>query len=222
MDLLTSTSTAGPVAAFIAGIVSILSPCVLPLLPAILAYSTESGKFRPMAIVLGLSISFTLMGIITSAFGSSFQMYKDYLYIIAEIVILGLGFVMLMDINIFNSVLFERFSGRHMNDKGLFGGLLLGMSLGVLWIPCIGPILGAILTMVAVGNNILQGGFLLFIYSMGFSIPMLIIAYSANLTTSKLGKLSKHGIHVKKVAGIVLIILGLWMIYTNHLAGSMI
>ncbi|MHC1575765.1 MAG: cytochrome c biogenesis CcdA family protein, partial [Methanosarcinaceae archaeon] len=64
-----------PIAAFVAGIISEFSPCVLPLLPAILAYSTEKGSLRPLAIVVGLSISFTTMGIATSMVGSVFRQY---------------------------------------------------------------------------------------------------------------------------------------------------
>ncbi|ADI73039.1 cytochrome c biogenesis protein transmembrane region [Methanohalobium evestigatum Z-7303] len=222
MDFITSASTAGPAAAFVAGIASIISPCVLPLLPAILAYSSNNGKYRPIAIILGLSISFTLMGIITSAFSAGFQAYRDYIYLVAEIVIIGLGLVMLLEFNIFNNALLDKFSSKRLNNNGLLGGLVLGISLGIIWIPCVGPILGAILTMVAVGSNIIQGGFLLFIYSMGFAVPMLIIAYSANITTSKLGKISKYGIYVKKAAGIVLISIGLWMIYTNHISTYML
>ncbi|HJH32776.1 MAG TPA: cytochrome c biogenesis protein CcdA [Methanosarcinaceae archaeon] len=212
MDLPTIT----PVAAFLAGILSVASPCVLPLIPAIFAYSTEKGKLRPIAIVLGLSISFTLMGIVTSAFGSTFKAYIGYLNILAEIVIIGFGVAMLFELNVFNA--FGRFSSlRISNEEGLPGGLLLGMSLGIIWIPCVGPILGTILTMVAVAADITYGAMMLFTYSLGFAIPMLIIAYSGNLSSAKLGSISKYNVVIKRTAGAVLIAVGLWMIYTNHL-----
>ncbi len=212
MDLPTIT----PVAAFLAGILSVASPCVLPLIPAIFAYSTEKGKLRPIAIVLGLSISFTLMGIVTSAFGSTFKAYIGYLNILAEIVIIGFGVAMLFELNVFNA--FGRFSSlRINNEEGLPGGLLLGMSLGIIWIPCVGPILGTILTMVAVAADITYGAMMLFTYSLGFAIPMLIIAYSGNLSSAKLGSISKYNVVIKRTAGAVLIAVGLWMIYTNHL-----
>jgi cytochrome c biogenesis protein CcdA len=79
------------VVAFGAGVLSILSPCILPLLPAVLASSTGKGKLRPLAIVLGVSISFTLMGIVTSAFGTAFQAYTGQLKILAEILIIAMG-----------------------------------------------------------------------------------------------------------------------------------
>ncbi len=212
MDIPTVT----PIAAFIAGIVSVASPCVLPLIPAIFAYSTEKGKLRPIAIVLGLSISFTLMGIVTSAFGSTFRAYLGYLNILAEIVIIGFGVAMLFELHVFNA--FGRLPFLHVNnEEGLLGGLLIGMSLGVIWIPCVGPILGTILTMVAMAADITYGAIMLFIYSLGFAIPMLIIAYSANLSSAKLSSISKYGTLIKRAAGALLIAVGLWMVYTNHI-----
>ena len=209
-------STVNPVAAFIAGIISVASPCVLPLIPAIFAYSTEKGKLRPIAIVLGLSISFTLMGIVTSAFGSTFRSYLGYLNIIAEIFIIGFGLAMLFELNVFNAL--GKLSSMRVNkEEGLLGGLLLGMSLGIIWIPCVGPILGTILTMVAVSADITYGAVMLFVYSLGFAIPMLMIAYSANISSAKLGGIAKYDVFIKRAAGAVLIAVGLWMVYTNHL-----
>ena len=204
-----------PVVAFGAGIASVLSPCILPLLPAVLATSAGKNKLRPLAIVLGVSISFTIMGVATSAFGSVFYAYTDQLKILAEVLILILGFALLFDISLFNS--FSKFPllGK-MNGEGSFSGLLLGLSLGVLWIPCVGPILGSILTMVAVEGNTATGAVTLLIYSLGFAVPMLLLAYSAHFSASKIRLISKWDAVFKKVVGIVLVFFGLWMIYQNH------
>ncbi|HII80024.1 MAG TPA: cytochrome c biogenesis protein CcdA [Methanosarcina sp.] len=207
-----------PVVAFGAGIVSILSPCILPLLPAVLASSTGKGKLRPLAIVLGVSISFTLMGIVTSAFGAAFQAYIGQLKILAEIVIIAMGFAMLFEINLFNSFAkFPLLAG--MNDKGPISGLLLGLSLGVLWIPCVGPILASILTMVALEGSTANGALTLLIYSAGFAVPMLLLAYSAHLSTSKIKLISRYDAALKKGAGVVLILVGIRMAYLNHFMG---
>ncbi len=207
-----------PAAAFGAGIVSILSPCVLPLLPVVFAYSTEKGRMRPLAIILGLSLSFTFMGIITSAFGATFRSYEYLLRVIAEVLILTMGSAMLFDLNLFN--FFGNFSSLAQNREksGVFGGFLLGMSLGVVWIPCVGPFLGSILTMVAVEGDIAYGGLMLFIYSMGFALPMLLLAYSANVSSARLRDVSQYGKVLKKIASFVIIGVGLWMVYSNHFA----
>ncbi|WP_135613180.1 cytochrome c biogenesis CcdA family protein [Methanococcoides sp. AM1] len=204
-----------PLAAFIAGLISIFSPCVLSLLPAIFAYSTSKGPLRPIAIVLGLTISFTVMGVVTSAFGSLFQQYLLYLSFFAGLMIIFFGITLLFDLGVFNVV--GSFSGIGAKEKGLLGGLLFGMSLGIIWIPCVGPILASILTLVAIEGDIAYGAFLLFIYSMGLGIPMLVIAYSANLSSSVLNGIAKYDSYLKKGAGIVLIFIGLWMLYSNVL-----
>ena len=204
-----------PLAAFVAGLISIFSPCVLPLLPAIFAYSTSKGRLRPLSIVFGLTISFTIMGVVTSAFGSMFQQYLPYLSLFAGLIIILFGVTLLFDLGTFN--IFGSLSGIGVQEKGLLGGLLFGMSLGIIWIPCVGPILASILTLVAIEGDIAYGAFLLFIYSMGLGIPMLVIAYSANISSSALSSIAKYDSYLKKGAGIVLIFVGLWMLYTNVL-----
>jgi cytochrome c biogenesis protein CcdA len=204
-----------PLTAFGAGVLSILSPCILPLLPAVLASSTGKEKLRPLAIVLGVSISFTLMGVVTSAFGAAFQAYTGHLKILAELLIITMGFAILFDISLFNA--FAKFPLlADMKGEGPISGLLLGLSLGVLWIPCVGPILASILTMVALEGNVASGALTLLIYSAGFAVPMLLLAYSAHLSTSKIKLISKYDVAFKKGAGIVLILVGLSMVYQNH------
>jgi len=204
-----------PVAAFFAGVVSVLSPCILPVIPAVFAYSTGRGKFRPLAIVSGLSLSFTCMGIITSIFGATFTAYLGYLNIFAEALLVTMGISLLFDLNIFN--VFGNFSSlANAKREGLLGGFLLGISLGIVWLPCVGPVLGSILTMVAVSGKVVYGGLMLFIYSLGFSVPMLLVAYSASCSFIRLQKVSKYSFSLKKVAGFVILGVGFYMIYRNH------
>ncbi|MFW5987643.1 MAG: cytochrome c biogenesis CcdA family protein [Methanohalophilus sp.] len=206
------TDNITPIAIFVAGIASIVSPCIFPLLPALFASSTDRGRFRPLAIVLGLCISFVLMGIITSAFGNALRDYLTYLNILAAAVIIGFGIVMVSNIEIFN--IFSKIPVPAIANRGVAGGVLLGLSLGVLWLPCIGPILGAVLTRIAVEGNIYYGAAMLSIYSLGFAIPMLLVAYTAHFTGS-LGNVAKYQNHIKKGAGLVLIIAGIWMLSIN-------
>jgi len=207
-----------PFAAFFAGVVSVLSPCILPVIPAVFAYSTEKGKFRPLAIVSGLSLSFTSMGIVTSLFGATLTAYLGYLNIFAEALLITMGISLLFDFNIFN--VFGNFSSLVNSKKeGLLGGLLLGLSLGIVWLPCVGSVLGSILTMVAVSGKITYGALMLFIYSIGFSIPMLLVAYSASFSSKKLQKVSKYGFPLKKVTGLIVLGVGFYMVYQNHFGG---
>ncbi|MBN2110291.1 MAG: cytochrome c biogenesis protein CcdA [Methanosarcinaceae archaeon] len=203
---------AGPVSIFIAGVVSVLSPCVFPLLPVILAYSAGQGKFRPLAIVLGLTISFTFMGMIISALGAYIWDFR----ILAEFLLIAFGLSMLMGYDIF--AFSAPYAGRvHVEKKGVLGGLLVGFSLGVAWVPCVGPILGGILTAVGQKGDILYGASQLIIYSMGFAVPMLMIAYFTNLSSGRLSMISKYDTRLKRLAGLVFVLAGLWMVYNNHI-----
>jgi cytochrome c-type biogenesis protein len=205
-----------PLIAFGAGLISIFSPCVLPLLPAIVASSTDRGRYRPVAIVLGLSISFTTMGLIASAFGAAFAAFSYYLYAAAILLIIAMGFWMLFDLHLpYNTPrlgLIDRVSKKTYDipTEGMASGLALGLALGIVWLPCTGPVLATILTWVAANGDVATGGLLLMIYSLGFAVPMLAIAYSARISSSLVGKSSKT-IWIKRIAGVVLIAVGIYL-----------
>jgi cytochrome c-type biogenesis protein len=205
-----------PLVVLLAGIVSVFSPCTLPLLPAILAFSSTEERYKPFSVILGLIISFTLMGTVTSAFGALVTGYIPYVHLIASFIIVLFGMVMFFDLQMFN--FFYRFTRKiHTENQGIFGGLLLGLCLGIVWIPCVGPILGSVLVLVALEGNLIRGTLLLFIYSLGFAIPMLIIAYSANVSSMRLSIIARYNSIVKKLAGILLISMGMWMAYTSQI-----
>jgi cytochrome c-type biogenesis protein len=202
-----------PFIAFFFGILSVLSPCILPVIPLIAAYSTKSSRIIPITIVLGLSISFALMGVLASAFGSIFQQYQTILYIAGGVVIIFLGLYMIFDVierRIRAVIPDTRLRFSVANVGGTAGGLMLGFSLGIVWTPCIGPILGAILTMVAVQGDILYGGILLVIYSLGLGLPLLAIAYTSHFT---LKPFVKYSLIIKRISGIILVLAGLYFIF---------
>lgn len=206
-----------PFLAFLAGIISILSPCILPLLPAVLAYSTGKGKYRPVAIVAGLALTFSLLGMAMAAFNQLFFSYQQYIKFGAVVVIVLLGIAMLTEYTpgIFNSI--PGMINVDPQKEGIAGGLLLGISLGIVWIPCTGPVLAAIIMGVLLKGGILFGGLLLFVYSMGLGIPMLLMAYFINVSGKKLSRISRYDVMVKKGAGAMLILVGLWLVYYNHI-----
>ena len=87
---------------------------------------------------------------------------------------------------------------------------MLGVSLGIVWMPCVGPILASILMIVAQHGAVLYGASLLMTYSMGLAIPMLLVAYSSNLVSDKLRVMSKYSIGIRKVAGVILLLVGVY------------
>ncbi len=211
---------------FLAGVVTIMKPCCLPLVPVI--FSGSGGhRLRPLAIVSGLTVSFTTMGVLVSAFGATFGAYTDYLRNIAILFIISMGLVLFdEDVNmefmkISGSItqrlrgigFFNKFSSR-MPQGSLMSGFFLGMSLGVLWIPCVGPILGAVLALVASVGNLTYGASMLFIYSIGMSLPMLSIAYYGKKITNRYKWFSRNGELLKKLSGLVLIFIGIMLLFS--------
>ncbi|MCX9012332.1 MAG: cytochrome c biogenesis CcdA family protein [Candidatus Methanoperedens sp.] len=214
---------------FVAGMATLITPCVLPILPAVLSGSVGS-RLRPVAIVTGMSITFTLMGILISAV-ASFTFFADYLRWFSIIFIILMGAVLFdEDINqtyvrLTSSIVnfgrerasfFGNFNSK-ISREGLLGGLFLGMSLGILWIPCVGPILGSVFAYVAESSastgDLLHGAVLLLVYSLGVSIPMLIIAYSGKGISGHISWFVKRGQFLKKLSGLVLILVGLMMLF---------
>ncbi|MFZ3169981.1 MAG: cytochrome c biogenesis CcdA family protein [Candidatus Methanoperedens sp.] len=210
---------------FLAGVVTIMKPCCLPLVPVI--FSGSGGhRLRPLAIVSGLTVSFTTMGVLVSAFGATFGAYTDYLRNIAILFIISMGFVLFdEDVNmefmkISGSItqrlrgigFFNKFSSK-MPEGSLMGGFFLGLSLGVLWIPCVGPILGAVLALVASVGNTTYGASMLFVYSIGMSLPMLSIAYYGKKITNRYKWFSRNGELLKKLSGLVLILIGIMLLF---------
>lgn len=212
---------------FLAGIVTILKPCCLPLVPVI--FSGSGGhRLRPLAIVSGLTLSFTTMGVLVSAFGATFGSFADTLRNIAILFIISMGAVLFdEDINMefikISSAITQGisqyfgtlsgYSSLNMPEGGIAGGFFLGMSLGILWIPCVGPILGAVLAYVASVGNIPYGAWMLFIYSVGMSLPMLSIAYYGKKVTSRYQWFVKRGHVLKKLSGLVLIVIGIMLLF---------
>ncbi len=203
-------------AALLAGVISITSPCVLPLLPGVMAYSTEKSRLTPVAIVLGLAITFTTLGIASSIFGAFLMEYMDFLKIISGIMIIVMGLYILsrtvenLLLGIWLRLPTSRIAHPDVENKGLIGGIVLGVSLGIVWMPCIGPILASILMTVAQQGAVLYGASLLMTYSLGLAIPMLVVAYSSNMVSGKLRDISKYSLSIRKVAGVILLLVGLY------------
>lgn len=209
---------------FTAGLVTILKPCCLPLVPAVMSGSA-GGKFRPIAVVTGMALSFTLMGTLVSAFGSAFAGFADTLRSLSILFIIAMGAVLFdEDINMeFIKLSSSITQGLRNNvgflnrstssENGIFSAFFLGMSLGVVWIPCVGPILGAVLAYVASVGNVAYGAWMLFVYSVGMSLPMLSIAYFGKKVTNRYKWFMRNGEMLKKLAGLLLIIVGIMLLF---------
>jgi cytochrome c-type biogenesis protein len=213
------------VTAFVAGIISFLSPCVLPLVPGYLSYVAgtsletlrDSSASRLVALVyaisfvLGFSAVFIAFGASATALGSLLLSWRYELGIAAGVVVLlfGLHLAGLLPLH-----LLEREARFQAEIRGgRFGGaFLLGLAFAFGWTPCIGPVLGVILTMSASTADLGAGTALLAVYSLGLGLPFLLAALFTDVLLERLRQLSRTGRQLQRAAGVLLAVVGVLMI----------
>ena len=217
--------------AFSAGIFSFLSPCVLPLIPSYLSFvsgvSLEEMRapqiksrvrwrvvFNSLAFIFGFSLVFVSLGVSASFLGSLFLGYRSFIRVFGGILIILVG-VYLM--GLFKIPLLDRylqFQLNYLKDKpaGYLGSVLIGITFAVAWTPCIGPILGAILTLAGTSAEIERGVFLLASYAAGLAFPFFLSAVALNSFFQFFTAFRRyvHAVHVG--AGIMLLIVGILLI----------
>jgi cytochrome c-type biogenesis protein len=199
-----------------AGLASVLSPCVLPVVPVIMAGAEREDRLRPLIVVLGLMLSFMAMGAVSSLFGAFLVGRTRSIEAAGAVIITLLGLMVLFDASIFKRL--TRLSNIQVKGEGRLSGLVLGMALGVVWVPCIGPFLSSILTMVGTGGKLLPGVFLLGCYSLGLAIPMLAVAYSSQAIQRKIRAVAQHEAAFRYVSGSILVVFGLYSLIHGNVA----
>lgn len=217
-------------AALGAGLLSFLSPCVLPLVPPYLTYIAgttveelsvegDNAARRDVALsgllfVLGFSTVFVALGATASAFGQVIRQYLDMLSLLAglAIIVMGLHFL-----GVFRLALLYR-EKRVQVEKpvGLWGAYVMGLAFAFGWTPCIGPILAAILTVAGSEDTVFKGAGLLAIYSAGLGIPFLAAALAIEPFFRFIRRFSKHFGKVERIVGVLLVLTGV-----GFLTGSM-
>lgn len=209
--------------AVVAGIISFLSPCVLPIVPPYLAYMAgtsvediESGKNRKVVIaalffVMGLSTVFMLMGIAASALGRSILQYQGAMTITGGIIVMIFG---LHFLNIIRIPLLYREARLDAGDQGgsILGAYILGVAFAFGWTPCIGPILGTILFLVVEEGSISKGVFMMTAYAFGLGIPFLLAAVFINRSIAVMNRFKKHLGKVERISGLLMWTIGLMMV----------
>ncbi len=211
--------------AFGAGVVSFLSPCVLPLVPPYLCFLAGSSLeeltekkadsiarrrvfISAFVFVLGFATVFIALGATASMFGQLLREYLDVLAKIAgvTIIIMGLHFLGLFKFAFLNKDTRYQHSDR---PRGLVGSYLIGLAFALGWTPCIGPILGAILAVAASEESVASGAILLAVYSAGLGVPFMAAAFGINGFMGFMKRFRKHLGLVEKVMGGVLVLTGI-------------
>lgn len=198
---------------FMAGVVTILSPCVLPVLPIILSSSVGSGKQRPFGVILGFVLSFTFFTLFLSSLVRATGVSADALRFGSIVVIFGLGASLIFSWvqqrleQVFT--VFSRFAPSGNNRQGLIGGVLVGVSLGLLWTPCVGPILAAVISLALTGSVSGTAVLVTLAYAVGTSIPMFAIMYGGRSLLNKVPWLLKNTAQIQKAFGVVMMLTAL-------------
>lgn len=202
----------------IEGLASFLSPCVLPMLPMYVSYFAGQDKdlkktiINSLGFVLGFTIIFVLLGIFASTLGKILTAYSRYINIIlgSIIILFGLNHMEILNIKILNQ---SKGIKKNKDKLRFFSSILFGMIFSVCWTPCVGVFLSSALMLSATSQNILKGGMMLFIYSIGLGIPFVLTSIFLERLKSTFDFIKKHYNIINKIAGIILIVTGIILIF---------
>ncbi len=210
---------------FIEGVLSIFSPCILPILPIYLSMLSNSSveemknlKFKSVVLIkntifftLGISTTFFILGSSLSALSSFFSRSKDIIMIIGGIVILFMGLFYLGIIKIDALNREKRFNMEYKNMSP-WSAFVLGFTFSFGWTPCIGPILASVLVMASSSNNMLTSNLLILVYTIGFIMPFMLLSLFYSKLFKRFESIKKYMNEIKKLSGIIILLSGLVMV----------
>lgn len=202
--------------AFLAGLLTTLSPCVLPLIPILVGAAVSAHRFGSCALIGGLMLSFMVIGVTLGSLGTVMGFEPDHLRLAGGVLLMGFGVLL------FSTALQARFSAAisrlgmgqgalaRFNPEGLYGQFLLGMLLGVVWSPCVGPTLGVAITLASQGQALAQVALVMLLFSLGAGLPLLMLGMlSRQAMGSWLARIRDAGQKAKKLFGIALLCIGM-------------
>jgi len=218
--------------AFLAGILTFLAPCTLPLVPGYLGFISGASHEAPngavarrkillngLFYVIGFSLVFITLGILFGLLGVIAGPYRVWFSRVGGIfvIIFGLyltGILKLSFLNFLQGEKHFRFT-RHLKPGSPVSSLVFGATFAFGWTPCVGPILGSILALAAAKTTVLQGGFMLLVFSAGLAVPFLLVALGIGSAARYIKKIQKYLNVVSKIGGWLLVILGSLLLTNN-------
>lgn len=224
-----NTTNVGPLAAFVGGMLSFVSPCVFPMVPIYLSmitgysvkelqdrnYSVTSLLVSTFTFVAGFTCAFVLLGATATTIGDVLSRnYVLFKKIVGVFLVLWGIFMM----GFFKpTFLMKNFTTKAGKTTSRIGVFVMGVAFGLSWSPCVGAILVPILSMAALRETMLSGMFLLFCYSMGIAIPMVLAAIALAKSMSLLGNIQAHYRKIEVVTGVIVVLFGIYLIWGGHL-----
>lgn len=215
-------TSVGIAIAFTAGLLSFLSPCVLPLIPSYVTFITglslddvqkarRAALLHSLLFILGFTLIFVALGATATALGQLLLYQRAWISRIGGVLIIVFGLYML---GVFNVTLFSQERRVHIANKpvGYLGTLLVGIAFGAGWTPCIGPILGSILTYAASSADMSRGLWLLLAYSLGLAVPFLVSAVMVERFLDFFTRMKRQMVWITRISGVLMIIVGILMV----------
>ena len=211
--------------ALVAGLLTTLSPCVLPLIPLLMGSAISAHQLGPWALAVGVALSFTVAGVLLASVGASLGLDGETFRGVAALLMTAFGLILLSGRL---QALFVRATSGMSNSghallarftlDGLGGQFVLGLLLGIVWSPCVGPTLGAATTLASQGRNLAQISLLMAVFGVGASLPLLLIGSLSRAALLRIrGSLKTTGERGKQVLGLALLLLGaLILFHADH------
>lgn len=214
--------------AFIEGFALIISPCILPILPIILSASLTGSRARPLGIILGFIITFTVFTLFSRALLQALHIDGDTLRNISYLILLLLGIIMVSN---YLTEKFSRLTNRLLNvgsslktandqEGGIGGGLLFGGLVGIIWTPCAGPILAAVIVQAIVQKTTLNSVLVVLAFGIGAALPMLLIALIGRKVISQFSFFRNQAVLLRKALGLIIIAAVILLFYDASLTFS--
>jgi cytochrome c biogenesis protein CcdA len=210
--------TAGAIGlAFLAGVLTVLSPCVLPLLPIVLGAAASQHRLGPLALAGGLALSFTAIGLFVATIGFAAGFDTGFFRTVSAVLLIGVGLVLLVprlqEQFALAAVPVSNWAGSYADNftpAGLAGQFGLGLLLGAVWSPCVGPTLGAASVLAAKGENLPQVALAMLAFGVGAALPLLLLGILSREALMRWrSRLIEGGRAGKTVLGLVLVAVGL-------------
>lgn len=201
--------------AFISGVLTVFSPCVLPILPIILTSGIEGKVWRIRGVIVGLVLSFTmaslLLATVVRTFGIPADMIRNFAVIL--LVIFGLSMVFPVFWEKIQTIIERHWKAIPKQNKsnGFSGGFITGASLGIVWTPCVGPVLATVATLSAVNKFSLETVFIAFAYALGTGVPLYFIAKGGKSVIKKLKIFKTNNEKIRQAFGIIVLVTALFI-----------
>ncbi len=196
-----------PLISFLAGIASVLSPCVLPVIPLVIGYTlVERRKTEILAFVIGLFLIFTITIVLTIAFTAAINYYLHYFRIIASLILIVLGIMIIANKNLFKISV-----APDSNRRGVIGSFMWGLLTSLAWAPCYGSYLIVLITFSISTGNTVYSALNLILYTAGFSLSILVLGLL--VSSVNIEKLAGKADIIRKISGILITGAGIYMIW---------